>query len=729
MESTFINSCLENGLTQVVDEVTRPYGVTGSEEGTILDLLLTSNNELIEDLKVSEPPLKTDHKAVVFSAVLPSPRTTDQGEKGNGYDFRRGDYDQIAANLSLTNWKNFFSTCMSASEMYFHFLAYLHYLLDLFVPLRRMRGSRYTALRRYIQRLSSQIKGQTDARLHNRLTKAVTRIRILEESEVDFKDAKSFFRYANRRIKGRELIGAILADGCVLKNDEEKANAFASHFSNTFVISSFTEPELQSTGFKASSLCFTRGDILNKIKSLPAKCSFTPDGVPPLVYKKLGICLVEPLYLIYQRSYWTGDVPDAFRLSIITPVFKSGSKFDVKNYRPIAQCSIACIVFEKLLVDHISRYLYANQLFDKEQHGFMRGKSTATQLVTMTHEWALHVNNKRNFDCVYFDLSKAFDRVNHGLLLKKLSATGLDDRSVSWVKCYLEARSFVVKVNDTLGTSRESPSGVPQGSCLGPLLFCIFIMDIKSYIPSDVSYKLYADDLKLYASVSDEHHPNALQGAIDQVAKWCDDNGMEISVPKCAVVRYGSSNQIYFLRNQAIQMQTSVRDLGICITPQLDFSSHLTKIVQGANAIVNTIFRTFIIKRPEFYIKLYRSLVVPRLIYCCEIWRPYQKKYIEALERVQIRFVRRTARRCNVKKDAIELQTLCQLYDRADSRMYNKLRSLQSLDNFFDIRPNVLRSTETVRTLEVARTERVNQMFSWRVARAQRRTSKKQLCQ
>ena len=137
---------------------------------------------------------------------------------------------------------------------------------------------------------------------------------------------------------------------------------------------------------------FSEVDIFNKIKQLPTKCSLTPDFIPPIFYKKVSSAIVEPLHLIYCRSYEDGIVPSDFRKSIINPVHKKGLRSNINNYRPVSQSSIACIIFEKLLVDHIFNFLSSESLLDEEQHGFTRRKSTVTQLVGMVQDWAIHIN-------------------------------------------------------------------------------------------------------------------------------------------------------------------------------------------------------------------------------------------------------------------------------------------------------------------------------------------------
>ena len=207
-----------------------------------------------------------------------------------------------------------------------------------------------------------------------------------------------------------------------------------------------------------------------------------------------------------------------------------------------------------------------------------------------------------------------------------------------------------------------------------------------------------------------------LQRAIDNVHKWCIENDMILSAPKCAVLCLKNRHS-YLLDGNVLPIVNSIRDLGVTMTPELDFGLHITNTIQAASLICNMIFRSFILKRPAFYLSLYKSLVIPKFLYCCETWRPYLKKHLEAIERVQSKFIRRVSLRCNVERNTVELSSISQLHTESDQRMYNRILRTNTLSHYLIARQNNLRSTQTVTALEVARTERVNNVFSWRIAR------------
>jgi len=255
-----------------------------------------------------------------------------------------------------------------------------------------------------------------------KLRKASTRLRLLEESAPSFTDSKSCYNYANKRLRGKTPIPALKSENELVVGNAQKASLFANYFSsvysNTHMVEDYSlDVSIQSSEYP-QSFRITREKIIEKINALPNKCSFTPDDIPPIFYRKTSDFICDPLLLIFQRSFNDSELPNFFLKSIVTPVFKKGRKESVENYRPVAQLSIACILMEKLLVDYIEERMSIYFQNDPAQHGFTKGKSTATQLATVIHDWGLYLNRKALTHCIYFDFEKAFDRANHKIILK-----------------------------------------------------------------------------------------------------------------------------------------------------------------------------------------------------------------------------------------------------------------------------------------------------------------------
>lgn len=421
--------------------------------------------------------------------------------------------------------------------------------------------------------------------------------------------------------------------------------------------------------------------------------------------------------MIFERSYNDAIVPDYFRRSIVTPVHKKGCKSAVINYRPVSQGTIACNIFEKILVAHILNFLRKNDLLDSRQHGFMPFKSTCTQLLEMTQDWAMYINEKKSFHCIYFDQKSAFDRVSHHILLDKMSSLGIHEQTINLVSNYLNKRSFQVKVDNVLSQPYPAPSGVPQGSCASPLLYSIFVLDINKYIPASVKYLEYADDLKIYCDLNSESSHVDLQLAVDGVYRWCKENDMLLSSNKCMVLKQGTSEIDYYIGNTVLPSVNVTRDLGVLISPSLDFSEHIKQVVKSCTVMVNMIFRCFIVRVPEVYIRLYKSLILSKVLYCSSVWYPHLKKHLTLLEKIQAGFIRRLRWRCSLGRDDIILPSIEELLLENDYRAVVLLRRANLLSHFFDVIPNSLRSRHTIKPKATARSALVNNVFAWRMTK------------
>ena len=373
------------------------------------------------------------------------------------------------------------------------------------------------------------------------------------------------------------------------------------------------------------------------------------------------------------------------------------------------------------MAQHLVNYLIANDLFDRNQYGFVPKRSTCSQLLTMTQDWASFINRKTSFHCIYFDQKNAFDKIQHSLLLKKMTAIGIHKQTVAWCSSYLANRSFKLKLDYHLSQSFAAPTGVPQGSCLSPILFNIFICDIRNFVPAGVSYLVYADHLKVYCPIISQNSFMLLQSAIDGVAKWCKSNGMLLSPTKCVVLKYGHPEVNYTLNGSVLSTSEFTRDLGIIMSPRLDFSNHIAHIIKSASVMINTIFRCFTITDPFVYIHLFKSLIITKFLYCAPVWKPYLSKHKLAITSVRQKFVRRLKWRCKDRVLDIEesaVPCIIRVIEEQDYRALFMLKRADLLHRFFSFNYNTLRSGCTVRPkFPVARTELVNNMFSWRVAR------------
>ena len=360
----------------------------------------------------------------------------------------------------------------------------------------------------------------------------------------------------------------------------------------------------------------------------------------PKLLSELADIISEPLAILLNLSIKSGMIPREWKLANVVPVYKKGSKSVPGNYRPISLTCVLCRVMESFLKDTIMEHLLENNLLSTRQHGFISGRSTVTQLLSYLDSCVKNVADGEIVDVVYLDFQKAFDTVPHARLLKKLHSYGIDGELLAWITEYLKDRSQVVIVNGESSTAGAVLSGIPQGTVLGPLLFVIYINDILDKINSEGL--LFADDAKIFRSISCKNDALLLQDDILRLEAWSDMWLLKFHPDKCHLLSLGKHENIkychrYKVSEQEIEHIFEEKDLGIIVDSDLTFSEHITDKVRKANSLVGIIRRSFSYLDQDTFVKIFTSFVRPHLEYGQVIWSPHLRRHINMIENVQIR--------------------------------------------------------------------------------------------
>jgi len=274
---------------------------------------------------------------------------------------------------------------------------------------------------------------------------------------------------------------------------------------------------------------------------------------------------------------------------------------------------------ESLVRDIVIDHFVSNNLFSDKQYGFIKGRSTVLQLLKITDSWTNSLDDDAQVDIIYTDFEKAFDKVPHLRLLSKLRSYGLNETIVIWISAFLLSRCQRVRINGVLSDNKKVLSGIPQGSVLGPLLFVIYINDLPSVCDSSSNLFLFADDAKLYKSITTNSDCNILKRVCQDLFNWSEKWLMKLNVAKCKVlslcrntsriVKYDYGFDVPGQGHVMLEHDTIVKNLGVLIDSDLSYHEHIQDKINVANKMLGIIRRNFVDLDKFSFLLLYKALV------------------------------------------------------------------------------------------------------------------------
>lgn len=466
----------------------------------------------------------------------------------------------------------------------------------------------------------------------------------IRESEQKLRSDPSTFWSFVQDNKGYSRLPGVMNDGSQqLNRPHDIVNAFANFFASVYHMPE--EASVSDENHVSSVVALgliTEHEIIKASKKLSIKRTAGPDAVPSFVVKDCIGVLASPLAHIFNRSVSSGSYPSVWKLSKVIPVLKKGDRSDIKNYRPISILSNFSKIFEIVIYNCIFPAVKCR--ITPNQHGFMPKRSTSTNLACFFEDVLESLDDSGQVDVIYTDFQKAFDRVDHRILMNKLSCKfGFGVELLTLVESYLSNRRCYVEVERCRSFEFRATSGVPQGSNLGPLLFLLFVNDIMYDV--DISFLLYADDLKLYRRISDNADCNRLQEALDILLTWCENNRLFLNVSKCYVMSYTRRRNVvlndYFINGLSLSRMTEIRDLGVLCDGFCSFVPHTNQLLSSVAKTYGFIVRNGKLFTDSFtLIALFNCLIRSRLEYCSIIWKPIYHCHIKRIESVQRKFLK-----------------------------------------------------------------------------------------
>ena len=656
----FLETVQDCFLTQHVDFPTRV------ESGTTPDLVLSTGEGLVLDVSDIGKLGSSDHSMLMIN-VAGSLSDNDSMEEVP--DWGKADMEKLRVELSSVDWEEDLKG-LDSEQSWERFKEKLLKAQELAVPKKKRRVSnrpvwmnmntlRIIRKKRRLWRVYKDSKDHAHYLAYKNVEKAVKDS--VRNAKKKFeknlaknakKNPKAFWSYLKSKTANRESVGPLKENGEFITDNEKQAEVL-----NKFFTSVFTEEDLNNVpmmepiytdGMPLNSVQFSAELVKEKIVKLKSSAAPGPDKICPKLLQGVVDVICQPLAIIYARSLEEGVVPKDWRCANVTPIFKKGSKSLAGNYRPVSLTCILCKVMESIIRDAIVKHLAENKLLLPSQHGFMKAKSCLTNLLEYLETLTKLVDEGHSVDIIYCDFAKAFDKVPVQRLLIKMEAHGITGKMLEWVRQWLTGRKQRVVLNGMTSGWSDVISGVPQGSCLGPTLFLIFINDIDSAMVNITGIiSKFADDTKAGRVVENDIDRDMLQQEINNLVAWTEKWQMKFNESKCSVMHFGRTNPqfSYTMGGYApagVVLKTSVeeKDVGVIVHNSLKPSEMCAKAASKANKVLGQMSRAIHFRDRSTWIKLYKTYVRCHLEYCIQAWSPWTQTDKDLLEKVQMRAVR-----------------------------------------------------------------------------------------
>ena len=639
----------ELNLTQHVNEPTH-------KDGNTLDLLLTNNNDLIITHSILDTLNSISHHSIIEVATTYQPNSPLLSKTHNNPKLSQ--FDSLNFFSDQVNWDNLNNQLMehnwnqelrgkSPDKVLSDFYSVCYDIAQKHVPKKRSKPNRpkhnptqrlrfnLTRRRRRINKLLSRI---TSPSRRNTLKTELIKIEVnlqksykatsAYEEEVAVnaikRNSKFFYSYAKKFSKVKNKIGPLLDNNVLVTDPKKMADILSKQYSSVFSTPRHDPPNIQTQLPGINDIPLNEMDFEEMIDELDQTSAAGPDGFPAIFLKNCKKSLSKPLLIIWRKCLDSGITPETLKKSCIIPIHKGGNRASPERYRPVALTSHLIKIFEKILRKHLTKYIDDNSLFNPNQHGFRSGRSCLSQLLSHYDEILSILETGKNADVVYLDFSKAFDKVDHNLVLSKIQNLGIGGKILTWIQSFLTNRKQTIIVDGVPSDPSPVISGVPQGSVLGPLIFLILIGDIDEKLKHS-SARSFADDTRVIKGIENVDDSMKLQEDLDEIYDWSNENSMEFNDVKFELLRYGPNRNLKqqtsykTSSNTIIEEHQFVRDLGVMMSNDCKFQIHMNTSILNARKLASWILRTFKTRSPT----VLGGCMVKQLFFRISFWTTF----------------------------------------------------------------------------------------------------------
>jgi hypothetical protein len=633
----------------------------------ILDLVLVYEKDFLNGIKQLAPVGKSDHNTLVVTLNV---KVHSSNKMITIYKYDKANYRDLENRINRIDWEGSVDS-KTAEEIWTDLKTILNNFRDHNIPktiknvdkglpwyngkikrLIKKRNNLYKRFKKtglYYFRLKYNVARNLVTK-QIRIVKAKYEANMIKKSKNNRKIFYSYIATKNRKTCSKK-IGPLVKLGVdgkqkdMIVEDKEIASLLNDYFISVFNKQDDTNvktdiSESSSQDVILENIKIIENDIVDAIGEFKVNKSPGADGISSTYALKIKEIVAKPLACLFRRSIVNNEIPLDWKNANITPIFKKGDRSNVENYRPISLTPLFGKVFEKIIKRQIEDYLRCNALINTSQHGFSKARSCLSNLLVCQDSIMNMLDEGLAVDIVYLDFQKAFDKVPHSRLMEKVRHLGIKGKVADWIANWLSNRKQRVVINGMHSDWGDVKSGVPQGSILGPLLFTIFINDLDNKLVNNIIK--FADDTKIWGQANTLDGVRTIQQDLVRLNEWSELNCMPFNVSKCKVLHIGSKNlrAEYMLSGKQITETKEEKDLGVFFSESYKPSLNCKRASKTANMATGLIRRNVFNKSEEGMMTLYKTLVRPSLDYCIQVWKPFLKKDIVQLEKIQKRYTK-----------------------------------------------------------------------------------------
>ena len=709
-----LDGCHLAGLTQHV--------ALPSRGPSYLDLVLS--NGLNITTTVRDGVFSSDHSEVwcdVRAVRGPVPVVS----RNTALNYKRADWDGLRTVLSLTPWSVLDDLPVDDAVALFYDL--LSAAISDHIPLVHLRRRQPPWFDRALHAALREKEAAHRRMKRDRTAETIEWFRVKRR---DFKKLSSakFYDYLKgltddlrtnpkrfwtflKSIKGKHSEMSYLIDGDQkVEDDSAKAEllnrTFATKFSDPTVYDFPPTPD-----YPVDQLCsfhVSEEIVRETLRSVDRHKACGPDNISGRVVRECADELAVPVAKLCRLSFEQGVFPHHWKCANV-PMHKKGAKSIAANYRSVSLLPIFSKVLERIVFTNL--YEHVKPVLSDCQHGFIPGRSCATNLCTMLETAWSNISAGSQTDVIYTDYSSAFQSVNHKLLLHKLKFSfHVSDQALNWFTSYLSGRKQRVVVKGKASQWTNVLSGTPEGGLLSPLLFACFINDLPASMHTECL--LFADDVKLYGRVDSEADVEFMQRQLDSLCDWSKTWCLALNPAKCKVLtltlRRKPVVSAYLIGGVLLEKVSIMRDLGVMIDGKLTFSDHVDRTVTKANRALGLLMRSFQTGKNgrslrnfnvKAMISTYCATVRSVLEFSSVVWSGAADSHLKRIERVQHKFLMWLCGRSHVGDVSFNYAELLNFYGLSTLESRRKQHDVMFIRN---VHCHVVKSTFLLEKLPVA---------------------------